>query len=215
MSVFKKTRPPQQMPDVILHLIIINVLFYLAMQTPQIGKYYDELAGYSFFSKNFRPWQVVTHLFMHSNRSIYHLGFNMFTLWMFGRVLLSVWDRKRFLFFYFSCGLGAFLLHQAYLYFTYGTTPDTNGAGGFLGASGAVYGAVVAFGTLFPNARVMLLIPPIPMKAKYMVILFIALDFFFGFSSFNTGIAHFAHLGGALTGFLIVKYWQKNSKTFY
>ncbi len=203
------------MPDVILHLIIINVLVFIAMQTQQLGGFYHDLAGYSIFSNQFRPWQIVTHLFLHSNESLYHLGFNMFTLWMFGRILLSVWDVKRFLFFYFSCGLGAFLLHQLYLFVMYGQYPDSNGANGFLGASGAVYGVVVAFGTLFPNSRVMLLIPPIPMKAKYMVILFVALDFFFGFSSFNTGIAHFAHLGGALTGFLLVKYWQKNAKTFY
>jgi len=218
MSAYQRIKPPAQMPPVILHLLLVNVLVYFAMRTPQVQQYYEILAGHYVFDPMFRPWQIITHMFMHSIDSPFHLFSNMFGLWMFGRILTGVWDNQRFLFFYFTCGLGAFIAHQLYLYFQLGTSVPS-GSTTFLGASGAVYGILVAFATLFPNSKVMLLIPPIPMKAKYMILLLIVLDLFGGVFGNLPGafanIAHFAHLGGALTGFLLVKYWQKNSTRFY
>ncbi len=215
MNYYRQYKPPQQFPEGVSHLLIINVLVFFVTQLPQVEPYLNILIGHSFFSPYFRFWQVITHMFMHAD--IGHLFSNMFGLWMFGRILCSVWDTKRFLFFYFSCGLAAYFAHQGYLFYEFGSQPPADGIGdGFLGASGAVYGVLVSFATLFPNSQVMLIIPPIPMKAKYMIGLILLIDIFAGFSGrFATGIAHFAHLGGALCGFLMTKYWQNSSKLFY
>ncbi len=214
MNTYRQYRPPEQFPEGVSHLIIINILAFFLSQLPQLAPYVNTLIGHSVFSSYFKPWQIITHMFMHAD--FMHLFSNMFGLWMFGRILCNVWDTKRFISFYFCCGLAAFTAHQLYLYYQFGTHPPSNGIGdGFLGASGAVYGVLVAFGTLFPNSQVMLLIPPIPMKAKYMIMLILLLDIVMQFSGRFSGIAHFAHLGGALCGYLLTRYWQKTSKTFY
>ena len=127
-----------------------------------------------------------------------HLFFNMFALYFFGPMTERVWGAKKFLVFYLLCGAGAMGLHLL-----------IGGGSPVLGASGAISGVVLAFAMLFPNAKVMLLIPPIPMKAKHMVLVFLGIDLFLGLSSYNTGIAHFAHLGGALFGFLLILFWRK------
>lgn len=201
-------RAPNKTPEVITHLLIINALvFGIQIMFPQMDKL---LTGYYFLSPNFKPWQILTHLFAHADIS--HLFFNMFSLWMFGKILAHLWGTQRFLFFYLSCGLFAFITHELYLYSQYGM--NTANAP-FLGASGAVYGILVAFATLFPNTQLMLLFPPIPLKAKYLIGGFILMDLFSGISGRSTGIAHFAHLGGALAGFLIIRLWQKNRNKFY
>lgn len=235
-------------PPVVKNLIIINVLMLLATMlletrgvnlTRTLGLHYIE-------SPEFRPWQLFTHMFMHGGPM--HLIFNMFALWMFGRVLESVWGPKRFFIYYFVTGLGAAALHSFvnYMEFHYvaskmapevvnmvmreGTAIFNQGqnyadsAAGKLnillntptvGASGAVFGILLGFGMLFPNTELMLLFPPIPIKAKYFVIGYGAIELFSGITNPGDNVAHFAHLGGMLFGFFMIKYWNKRSNNFY
>jgi membrane associated rhomboid family serine protease len=139
-----------------------------------------------------------------------HILFNMFGLYMFGRILENVWGPKRFLFFYLACGVGAAAAHLLMQYLTGGVAPA-------VGASGAVMGIFVAFGYLFPNTQLMIIPIPIPIKAKWLVLVYILIDLIGGFGVIGgDDIAHFAHLGGALTGFIIVWIWNKtNRKTLY
>ncbi len=210
--------------EVVKNLLIINILFFigsyvllgdegrylLAMFFPD-GDLYGRVAlfGTSFYIK-FYPFQVVTHMFMHAN--IMHILFNMMVLVFFGPLLEYRWGAKKFLFYYFACGFGAAALH---LLVTWIEIEYFGGSGyPVLGASGAMMGIMVAFGVTYPNETVYLLIPPIPLKAKYMVMLLIAIDLFLGFGGFNSGIAHFAHLGGALMGFILLFYWRRFGSSF-
>jgi membrane associated rhomboid family serine protease len=199
-----------------------------------------------FQSPEFRPYQLVTHMFMHGGFT--HLLFNMFALWMFGRVLEGVWGPKRFFIYYFVTGLGAALLHTFVNFIEFQSvaskmTPEavqmvmTQGTEIFnqgknfsdpiagklnlllniptVGASGAVFGILLGFGMLFPNTQLMLLFPPIPIKAKYFVMGYGAIELYLGLTQSGSNIAHFAHLGGMLFGFFLIKYWNKNTKHFY
>jgi len=218
----------RNIPDIIKQLIIINVLIFIGSQfVGQIA--YDVLALH--YPKNdlFGFWQLLTHMFMHG--SISHILFNMFGLWMFGSPLVQMWGKNKFLFFYLSTGLGAALLQILVYHLQIQGWVDDLVAQGYaldeiyrtlqqsqslfhvtmVGASGALYGVLVAFAFLFPNAELMLIFLPIPIKAKYFVPLVLLMDLFFGFSSYSMGpIAHFAHVGGAITGFLIMWYWKRN-----
>lgn len=235
-------------PPVVKNLIIINALMLVVTYfmnfrgvdlTRMLGLYYPK-------SPNFEPYQLVSHMFMHGG--FMHLFFNMFALWMFGRILESVWGPKRFFIYYFATGLGAVALHTFVNFLQYKSitaqmSPDqiqmvlqngndilmqgknyTNPAMGKLnlllniptvGASGAVFGVLLGFGMLFPNTQLMLLFPPIPIKAKYFVIGYGALELIFGITNTAGNIAHFAHLGGMLFGYLLIRYWNKNSQHFY
>lgn len=236
-----------RLTDTVKHLLIINVILFVATQL--YGQVlFDWLALWFPENPNFRWWQIITHMFMHDNTGIWHIGFNMYALWAFGTPLERGWGRNKFLFFYISAGLGAALLHLGvnYYYFNEGITtiagsglskadildilsqgkyiPDwvdimsqgslENFLGAFnspaVGASGAIYGILVAFAFTYSEAELMLIFLPIPIKAKYFVPLLIAGDLFFGISNINTGIAHFAHIGGALVGFIMMWYWKKN-----
>ncbi len=218
--------------DVVRHLLIINILMFLGtmlMGDPSgqvierlvlgldedfsaFGRY--QLAMFFPTSEYFRPFQIVTHMFMHGD--ITHLFFNMFALFMFGPPIESLWGPRRFLFYYLFAGVGALFLHMfaTYLEIQYFGGPGYRYNIPMLGASGAVFGLLAAFGTLFPNMRIMLLFPPIPMKAKYFVLIYAAIELYLGFSNFNSGIAHFAHLGGALFGFLLIMYWRRFGSRF-
>ena len=226
----------RSIPETIKQLIIINVIFYFGSQF--LGDLsYDILALHYFENDKFLISQLLTHMFMHGSPS--HILFNMFGLWMFGSPLEQMWGRQKFLFFYFSAGLGAAALQMLVyninvqtLYdvielnnlslsdpgvlLNYMSQNDYNQAissfnSVMVGASGAIYGVLVAFAFSFPNSKLMLLFPPIPIKAKYFVPLLILMDLFFGLSSFSIGsIAHFAHIGGALIGLIMVLYWKKN-----
>jgi len=235
-------------PPVVKNLVIINVLMLLAtwiLQTRGINL--ERTLGLHYIgSPAFKPYQLVTHLFMHGGFT--HLLFNMFALWMFGRVLENVWGPKRFFIYYFATGLGAAALHTFVGYLEFQAvaskmTPEsidmvreqgieiwrqgknyTDPLMGQLnailnvptvGASGAVYGVLIGFGMLFPNTMLMLIFPPIPIKAKYAIGGMILIEVYLGFTNSGGNIAHFAHLGGALFGFLIIKYWNKNSKHFF
>jgi len=176
--------------------------------------------------QQFKPYQIVTHMFSHSPSTFFHILFNMFTLWMFGRVLENVWGGERFLFFYLACGLGAAALHLGMQYFRcqellsffqvndYKAIQDNIGAiSPALGASGAVMGVMAAFAFLFPNTELYIMFIPVPVKAKWAMLGLAAIDLFGGVTSITgDNIAHFAHLGGALTGFLIVYFWNKTNR---
>jgi membrane associated rhomboid family serine protease len=235
-------------PPVVKNLIIINaiMLFVTYVMGMKGIDLYKILGLHYYASPDFRPYQLVTHLFMHGD--IWHLVFNMFSLWMFGRVLESVWGPKRFFIYYFVTGLGAAFLHTFvnFLEFQYiaskmspedvqmvlsqGTEIFQQGknfsdvAAGKLnmilniptvGASGAVFGILLGFGMLFPNTELMLLFPPIPIKAKYFVLGYGAIELFSGITGSGSNIAHFAHLGGMLFGFFMIKYWNRNTKHFF
>jgi membrane associated rhomboid family serine protease len=227
----------QNAPQVVKNLIIINVLFFAASMLLGQEQAVTWLAGTYPGSPFFQPWQIITHMFMHGGLG--HLFFNMFALYMFGSQLERLWGPKRFLNYYIISGLGGFFLHEFFIgldfYQTYGTFfPDRSQLvpsgmsdmqavyiieatfGRVVGASGAVFGILLAFGLLFPNTRLMLLFPPIPIKAKYFVMgyglieLGLALD-----NGSGDNVAHFAHLGGMLFGYILLKRWQKERGTFY
>lgn len=230
----------QILPYVIKNLIIINVLIFLAQQTFGAGgntRLEDLFALHTWQSSLFKPWQFITHLFMHGSWG--HIIGNMFALWMFGAVLENLWGPKRFLTFYIVCGLGAALAHMAVLYFENQETvkiintiramdsvsPDIeklyyyklqqlNAA--TLGASGAVFGCLAAFGYMFPN-RYIYLNFLFPIKAKWFVTFYAAYELFAGIgNSAGDNVAHFAHLGGAVVGIILVYYWNKtNRHNFY
>lgn len=236
-------------PPVVKNLILINVVMLLATYTAagvfnvdlnaMLGLYYPK-------SEHFRPYQVITHMFMHGGLA--HLFFNMFALFMFGRVLESVWGPKRFFIFYFVSGLGAALTHEAVIALQYNKlinsiSPDQlqlvmeRGAEIFqsgrnfndpdmgqlnmllnvptVGASGAVFGILLGFGVLFPNTQLMLLFPPIPIKAKWLVIAYGGLELYLAVTQPGSNIAHAAHLGGMIFGYILIKIWQKTTNTLY
>lgn len=196
-----------RLTDVVKNLIIINVIIFIVtmMIMPQIsGWLIFHYPGANYDGIGFQPLQIVTHMFMHG--SIMHILFNMVMLAFLGPPLEMTWGPKRFLFFYLFAGLGSLALHVVanYIEIQNGGSP-----GLVLGASGAVMGTLVGFGYNFPNQKMRLLFPPITLTAKQLAIGYIALDLGLGLFSSGTGIAHFAHLGGALFGFLLIQYWNK------
>ena len=235
-----------RLTESIKHLIIINVILFIA---PQFFKGIDIQSMFALYfpsNPNFGFWQYLTHLFMHGGFS--HLLFNMYGLWAFGTPLEQMWGRNKFLFFYFSAGLGAGLIYTAVNYFQFSGIYEQLIAQGLtegdiqtlldtarynpnivslsnetlsdfmslyhtpaVGASGAIYGILVAFGVSFPESKLALIFLPVPIAAKYFIPLMILGDLFFGVTRYSIGnIAHFAHIGGALIGFLIAWYWKQN-----
>ena len=185
-------------PTVTKNLLIINVLcFFGGVVAMKYGIDLNDLLGLHFFmASDFNPAQLITYMFMHGG--FQHIFFNMFALWMFGRTLEQVWGPKRFLSYYMVCGIGAGLM----------TT---------VGASGAIYGILLAFGMLFPNSQMFVFPIPFPVKAKYFVMGYAALEIFLGLGASTDGVAHFAHLGGMIFGFILIMYWRKknNNGQFY
>lgn len=191
-------------PPAVKHLLIINVLAFVALNTPVIGKaLFQYGALWPIGSGYFDVWQLVSYMFLHA--SLGHIFFNLFALWMFGQAIENFWGTRRFTVYYFLTGIGAALLH---MFIGGGGAPT-------LGASGAVYGILLAFGMMFPERPIMLLFPPIPIKAKYFVAIFGAIELISGLSRANSGVAHFAHLGGMLVGFILIKYWGLKSQDSY
>ncbi|HMM46227.1 MAG TPA: rhomboid family intramembrane serine protease [Candidatus Macondimonas sp.] len=162
-------------------------------------------AGWA-MAPEFRPWQLVSYGFLHGNLS--HLALNLFALWMFGSTVERFWGTARFTVYYLVCLIGAALIQMMAMamHLQGGGQPFPT-----LGASGAVFGLLLAFGMMFPNQRILLLFPPIPIKAKWLVIGYGALELFFGLAGIATNIAHFAHLGGMLFGFLLIQFWRSNA----
>jgi membrane associated rhomboid family serine protease len=224
MSDFKQR--PNNFPPIIRNLIIVNVLVFVVLQ---LGMgLTDKLQLYPIQDSHFQPYQIATHMFAHSPQIIFHIILNMFVLWMFGRILANLWGAERFLFFYFLCGIGAAALHLGIQYFVWekaemlfkqgnieAAQKLAQRIGPAVGASGAIMGVVVAFAYLFPNTELYFMFIPIPVKAKWAVLGYVLYDLIFGISG-GDNVAHFAHLGGALTGFILVLIWNKtNRRTFY
>ncbi|RYY39993.1 MAG: rhomboid family intramembrane serine protease [Chitinophagaceae bacterium] len=214
MSRFQYYRP-NQMPPVVRGLIVTNVVVFIIQM---LGDNYGASAPIPFslteklalwpFGAGFEVYQLATHMFTHG--SFGHILFNMFALWTFGKMLEMVWGPKRFLNFYLACGLGAALVHLL-------VQQLTGSYSIAVGASGAVMGIFAACAFLFPNTEMYLLFIPFPIKLKWLAVVYIAIDLFGGFNPTSDGIAHFAHLGGALTGFILVLFWQKRGgrRRFY
>ncbi len=201
----------------VTNLLIINVLVFLGMVINPVANEWmgRHMALWAVDSGAFRPWQLVSYMFLHGTHNmagridIMHIFSNMFALWMFGRIIERSMGTKRFLTYYFACGIGAGLV-QLLVYWLSGIS-----MGSTVGASGAVFGLLLAFGMMYPNERIMLLFPPIPMKAKYFVIGYGLLELYFGVSGMQSGVAHFAHLGGLVFGFLLLVLWKKQGKVYY
>src|SRR4030042_5091274 len=197
------------LPPVVKNILIINVIVYLADRV-FTGLGYDYTRLLALYTPNtgyFRPFQLVTHMFMHAG--LFHIFFNMFGVIVFGRVIESVWGSKRIFILFFVSGLGAAGL-QLLVYHLTGMTAV------MVGASGALYGLLAAFALLFPDVELMIIFLPIPIKAKYLVPAFAVLSLFLGVANFKgDNIAHFAHLGGAIFGFFIALYWKKNQFRIY
>lgn len=224
--------------NVTLHLIIINVLLLVATSIlEKRGVDLNSILGLHYYdSSHYHWWQSFTYMFMHANFS--HLFNNMFSLYMFGRLLEMVWGDGRYLLYYLFTGVGAAFIQQlAWRYdmgqmvaevvsnypqsgFTYeeliANGINISSGGHFtvdrlvtVGASGSVFGILLAFGMMFPDARIFLLFPPMPMKAKWLVILYGLFELTAGIASYNTGVAHYAHLGGMLFGFILIMFWRK------
>lgn len=197
-------------PPVVMNLLIINALVFFLTNYLSREIFYN-MALFAPESPHFRFWQPITHLFVQDG--FLHLFTNMFSLWMFGRQAEYDMGSKRFLTYYLVCGLGAAAMQLGVGYLM-GSDPNIP----MVGASGAVYGILLAFGLMHGNARVMLLIPPIPMKAKWFVIIFGALELFGGIRGGlfeGDNVAHFAHLGGMIWGLLLLLYWKKRHKIYY
>jgi len=188
------------LPPVVKNLLILNGLFFLAAIALSSNYYFPSLAMHHWNTSNFKIWQPITYMFMHGD--FFHIFFNMWGVWMFGTQLENLWGSKRFLQFYILTGLGAGILH--FILFP-GPIP-------LVGASGALFGLLLGFGMMFPNAQLMLIFLPVPIKAKYFVIIYGLMELYYGFTS-TGNIAHFAHLGGMLFGFLIIKYWKSKQNS--
>ncbi|GHA18361.1 rhomboid family intramembrane serine protease [Arenicella chitinivorans] len=188
-------------------LVIITVLVYFVQTTVFAGRFTGgELFGWQ--SPNFELWQLLTHVFLHGSEM--HLLFNMIALWSFGRVLERVWGNRRFLLFYLICGVGAAVISML----VNNLILNTQFTGHMVGASGAIYGILVAFALLFPNFKIMLIFLPVPIAAKYFVPVLLLIDLtagFTGVSIFGQNIAHFAHVGGAIVGAVLVFLWSAQS----
>jgi membrane associated rhomboid family serine protease len=235
---------------------MLNVLMLLAAYAAQtimglpIGSDFlflnSKLGLYFPASDQFKPIQIITHMFMHGGLT--HIFFNMYALFIFGPILENVWGPKRFLIFYLVCGLGAAVTHESVIFIQYNhlinsITPDnvqaviSEGTAYFrqgkifadndmqslqlllntptVGASGAIFGVLLAFGVLFPNTQLYLLFPPMPIKAKYLVLGYGALELVLAVTQPGSNIAHAAHLGGMLFGYILIQYWRKTTNTLY
>lgn len=212
-------------PPVTKSLIIINVLvFVMTMLNEEFM-----IRNFALFypaSPLFKPWQIVTHMFMHGG--FWHIFFNMYTLFFFGSVLERVWGPKKYLLFYFVTGLGAAALHtgvqwievQHYMsQLAAGNQAAAAGLGMMMriptvGASGAIYGLLLGYGMLFPDAVLALIFPPVALKAKWFVLIFAAIELLTGLTGTGGSVAHFAHLGGMLFGWLLILYWKRKNRLY-
>ena len=217
------------LPMVVKNLLIINVLFFLATIAADVVlriNLSDYLGLHYIGASDFHPYQLVTYMFMHGDFA--HLFFNMFALWMFGNTLENIWGPNRFLLFYFICGIGAGLTQELVQYIQYATTlsgyQNVNMGGHIIpmadylnllttvGASGAVYGILLAFGMMFPNSTLYIYFA-IPIKAKWFVLIYGLIELFAGFKGVDN-VAHFAHLGGMLFGLILILYWKKKGNLY-
>jgi membrane associated rhomboid family serine protease len=190
------------MPPVTLALIVANVAMYFLEQVVPALMFplaLWPLGGGTSGAPGFAPWQLVTYAFLHGG--MLHLAFNMFALYMFGGAIEQVFGTRRYLTYYFTCVISAALTQLAFALVSGGVYPT-------VGASGGVFGLLLAYGIYFPNNRVMLLFPPIPLPARVFVLVYAAIELFLGVTGTQEGVAHFAHLGGMIGGFILLRYWR-------
>lgn len=215
MNYYNNYRP--RIPMVVKNLIILNVIMLgLTLFSKQFM--YQTFSLFYFKSPLFHPFQIISYMFMHGGFG--HLFFNMFSLYMFGTVLENVWGSKKFFLYYMVTGIGAGLIHELVMYLQIISTDLPQIAYQIaytptVGASGAVYGLLLAYGMLFPNNIISFIFPPISMKAKWMVIIFGVMEFIFGLTGTGGNIAHFAHFGGMIFGIILILYWKKKNKLYY
>ncbi len=214
------------LPPVVKNLVILNGIMLII--TFITGNFmYEKFALFYFESPLFKPYQLLTHMFMHG--SFFHLFFNMYALVIFGIVLEQVWGSQKFFLYYLVTGIGAALLHSLVIFIEVSQLKEAYEAGNIMainsieiinrtptvGASGAVYGVLLAYGMLFPNNVLQLIFPPIALKAKWFVVIFGAIELFLGISRPGSNIAHFAHLGGMIFGYLLILYWKKKNRMYF
>ena len=212
-------------PPVTRNLIILNIIVFIAtlinreFMTAEFALFYPT-------SRYFHWWQILTHMFMHGG--FWHILFNMYTLWLFGSVVENIIGSKKFLLFYFICGLGAAGLHLGVEFLQMQSFMEGAALGNSValqniavikltptvGASGAISGVLIGYAMLFPASKMTLLFPPVTLSAKWMVIVFAAIELLTGVTGTVAGVAHFAHLGGMLIGWLMIFYWRKRGKLF-
>ncbi len=218
----------RNIPTVTRNLLLINVIVFLAALVFKSQFDLNDWGSLHFFAaSDFRPWQFITYMFLHG--SFAHLFFNMFALWMFGCVIERVWGPQKYFIYYMVCGIGAGLCQELAQYVTYlseglanYTQVDTGkelismeeflNSDGWctVGASGAIYGILLAFGMTFPNERIFIFPLPVPIKAKWFVCIYAAIELFSAYTSSGDGVAHVAHLGGMLFGLLLILYWRRH-----
>lgn len=225
----------RNIPAITKNLLIINILMFAAYWVfGRLGINLNDILGLHFFlSSDFHLYQLFTYMFMHAGIS--HIFFNMFALWMFGRIVENVWGPKRFLTYYLACGVGAGLIQMVAQFGSfYMIASDQIPGFGFgdvmtvahnseaalsswttVGASGAIYGILLAFGMLFPEERIFIFPLPVPIKAKWFVMLYAGLELILGLGMPGDSVAHFAHLGGMLIGFLLIRYWRRHPYSGY
>ena len=226
----------RNIPIVTRNLLIINVLVYLLASVVELGgkSLTDWGALHFFMASDFHVYQFITYQFLHGGFT--HLFFNMFALWMFGCVIENVWGPKKFIFYYIFCGIGAGLCQEMVQYVSFAadgltsldpeqilnvngqrlmTVDQIMNLSSTIGASGAVYGILLAFGMTFPNERIFIFPLPIPIKAKWFVAIYAIIEFVSAMSSVGDGVAHMAHIGGMLFGFLLILYWRKRPNSYF
>ena len=200
-------------PPVTKHLLIINIIMFIATQLNPVFMF-KTFAMFYPASPLFQPWQVVTHMFMHGN--FMHIFFNMYSLFLFGSVMEQSIGPRKYVIFYFLCGLGAVALHtgveaiqfasvNSVVQYEILSTPT-------VGASGAIYGLFVGYAMLYPNNIISLIFPPVSLKAKWMMLIFVTIELVIGIFQTNDGVAHFAHLGGVAMGVLLLLFWKKSGR---
>ncbi|MBR3471431.1 MAG: rhomboid family intramembrane serine protease [Prevotella sp.] len=220
----------RNIPTVTKNLLIINLLMFAATFVfGRMGTDLNDLLGLHFFmASGFHVYQLFTYMFMHGG--LEHIFFNMFALWMFGCVVENVWGPRKFLFFYLVCGIGAGLTQELAQFITFYFNVNAQFPGSSftdviaighnsaavlnawttVGASGAIYGILLAFGMIFPEERIFIFPLPVPIKAKWFVIIYAAIELFMALNQRGDGVAHVAHLGGMLFGFLLIRYWKRH-----
>lgn len=222
----------RDLPTITKNLLIINILMFAADYVfKPLGINLTNALGLHFMlAQDFHVYQLFTYMFMHGGLA--HIAFNMFALWMFGRSVEAAWGAKRFLIFYIVCGIGAGLTQEAtqlasyfiqdlgsYDFVNYNSYQITMGTylntWTTVGASGAIYGILLAFGMTFPEERIFIIPFPVPIKSKWLVLIYAAFELFLGFSQSGDSVAHFAHLGGMLFGWLLLLYWRKQARKAY
>ncbi|MBR6275572.1 MAG: rhomboid family intramembrane serine protease [Prevotella sp.] len=225
----------RNIPTVTKNLLIVNFLAFVATWVLGLrGINLDSIGGLHYFmASEFHLYQFVTYMFLHANLT--HIFFNMFALWMFGVVVESVWGSQKFLFYYISCGIGAGFMQELVQFFDFyfrvsAQEPEITFSELFvvgqqlshqlngwttIGASGAVYAILLAFGMIFPNERIFIFPLPVPIKAKWFVCIYAAIELFSAISSSGDNVAHMAHLGGMLFGFLMIRYWNNHPGSNY